>query len=255
MVPDAKIAITILQPLLDATSPASLAYWTTPNVILTLSGARAYCDGVFWDDDARSTLKSWVKEIEESFNSLNRICDLTVSGTSIAKAPSDDFYASFEIVSETGLRQVITQTTLLDDATFDTLIKQKTLKGLLEEMKLNLKEVKDLAKYNDEDINHIAFGILLGYPDSAIIGTVSGWQVDDPFAEPLIRADIRGASYYTCPQPVYDYPRELVSDPTINAHEQLWSKILRDYYDSDFHKNLEADSEFQLKLKELGSLR
>lgn len=42
--PTAQTAIDILERLKGNVGSATLAYWITPNSILTLSGARAYCD-------------------------------------------------------------------------------------------------------------------------------------------------------------------------------------------------------------------
>lgn len=89
-----------------------------------------------------------------------------------------------------------------------------------------------------------------------MLASVKGWGEDrDPFGEPDMPADIRGADYYICPQPVYSYPRSLAGEPDITRHEQLWSKILIGYYTSDFHKTLEKDEKFLEKAKEIGNLR
>lgn len=253
MKPDAETAISILGTLLEATEPAALAFWTTPNVILTLSGARAYCDGVYWDD-GNDLLEKWNKEIESSLATLSKVWSLTVSDTAIKQSRPGEKYASFEIISESGLRQVIEQTKLVDNTVLDILLKLSSLEELSKEITMRLRKQDKFKAYSDDNINHVAFGILLGYPDEAIVGSTKDWQEDDPFAEPLIRADIRGATYYICPQPIYDYPRRLVSDLEITTHEKLWSKILKDYYKSEFHRSLEADPGFRQKLRELGNL-
>lgn len=118
-----------------------------------------------------------------------------------------------------------------------------------------LKQDERFKHFNKENLNHVAFGILVGYPDKAILGSATEWEKDDPFAESLIDAAIRGSWYYICPRPVYSYPRRLVIDPDINTHERLWSKILKDYYKSEFHKQLEADKSFQQKLNRLKMYR
>jgi len=125
----------------------------------------------------------------------------------------------------------------------------------MHEMMSSLRKQYQFKDFDDEHINHIAFGIQLGYPDEAIVASVGDWQADDPFAEPLIQADIRSAAYYMCPQPVYHFSRSLAANPEIATHEQSWSKILKDYYTSDFHRSLEANAEFQQKAEELGNLR
>jgi hypothetical protein len=253
MKPDAKNAISILNALLEIGEARLLAYWTTPNVILTLSGARAYCDGVYWGN--MDLLKKWNGEIENSLEVLEHNWPLVLTETGIKAARPEENYASFELISEVGLRQAIGQTKLVDHTILEVLLQQASFKGLLKEMTQRLQEQSKFKDYSKENINDVAFGILLGYPDDAIVGSVIEWQKDDPFAEPLIDADIRGAGYYICPRPVYSYPRSLISSPAISENEQLWSKILKDYYTSDFHRKLEARADFQQKLKELGNLR
>lgn len=56
--------------------PALLAYWVTPNTVLTLSGVRAFADGVFWDDQQIGLLDQWRKEIEQSLAVLRNTTDL-----------------------------------------------------------------------------------------------------------------------------------------------------------------------------------
>jgi hypothetical protein len=255
MKPDAKIAIGILRSLQETGDFASLAYWTTPNVILTLSGARAFCDGVFWDDDNKGLLEAWSLEIDKSLKILRRNWNLTIADTGVREARPKENYASFDIISEPGLRHAIAQTKLLDSTILDTLLHQTSFEGLMHEMMAGLRIQERFKDFDDEHINHIAFGIQLGYPDAAILASVGDWQDDDPFAEPLIQADIRGAAYYLCPQPVYHYPRSLAANRQIIAHEQSWSGILKDYYTSEFHRSLEANAEFRQKLSEIGNLR
>jgi hypothetical protein len=50
---------------------------------------------------------------------------------------------------------------------------------------------------------------------------------------------------------VYIYPRPLVSDPEITAHEQLWSGILKDFYTSSLHQKLTKSPAFQNQITAL----
>jgi hypothetical protein len=249
--PSAKTAIDILSRLQDQTSPAMLAFWVTPNTILTLSGARAYCDGVFYNDD-KKILEVWTKEIADSIKALESITEIYFAETKINKTNTKENYAGYDVVMTPGLKYALEQTMLLGTSKHTLLTQNVKDKKLVDVLRSLLKENEQLRHFNKENLNHVAVGILVGYPDKAILGSVTEWEKDDPFAESLIDADIRGSQYYICPKPVYSYPRHLVTDPKINIHEQLWSSILKDYYTSDFHQILEKNSDFQKKVKALG---
>jgi len=254
--PSAQTAINILTRLQAKSQPAMLAYWVTPNSILTLGGARAYCDGVFYSEPrSKKVLQNWTEEIAGSIKVIKSITSIYCATASVAKTVTEEDYASYDVVTSQGLEHVLEQTRLLGPTKRDLLSRSVSAEKLLEKMRVLLKGKKALENFSDENLNHIASGILLGYPDQAILGSVTEWEKDDPFAEPLIDADIRGSGYYICPKPVYSYPRHLVNDPGIKTHEKLWSSILYDFYKSDFHTTLAANAKFQQKADQLGIVR
>ncbi len=245
--------IAILEKMKAELGSAPLAYWVTPNTILTLSGLRAYCDGVLWGN-SRGQLEGWLGEVEQSFTVLGRHIQVFSSDIGIQTARKEEDYTSYEIVFRPGLEKVLHETTLLTDPQ-SLLDGERSTLALLAAMRQQVSQHPACRTMDDEDLNHVAFGILVGYPDKAIIGYVK--DIDprkDPFAEQSIPADIRGAGYYQCPQPYYSYPLHMVTDPDITAHEQLWTSVLREYYHSDFHKELEADEAYKTKLVELDML-
>lgn len=255
MNPSFQSAIAILQQVQEHCGNAALAYWTTPNTILTLSGARPYCDGVFWDDDNKGLLPTWQKEIDESLEVIKACSRVAAAEAEIKEARPGESYAGYDLLFEDGLRYVLMQTKLVDENIYDRLIGAGGMKEMLGVLQSELLKRLQGDGYNSEHVKDIAFGLLLGYPDKAMLQSVKKFGEDrDPFGEPDMPADIRGADYYICPQPVYSYPRSLAGDKDIISHEQLWSKVLKDYYSSDFHKALEKDSAFQGKAKEIGNI-
>lgn len=252
--PTAQTAIDILERLKDKVGAAALAYWVTPNSILTLSGARAYCDGVFYHSSKRQ-LAEWATEMTQSLEALQSLTDIYFAEAKIDKSTSKENYAGYDAVFTQGLKFVLDNSELLKDGKHELIEQRLSGEKLVEAICLLLKADERFKQYSKENLSHIAFGILVGYPDKAILGSVSDWEKDDPFAEPLIDADIRGSWYYICPRPVYSYPRHLVNDTDINTHEQLWSTILRDFYTSSFHETLAKDHGFKSKAKELGLYR
>lgn len=259
MRPDANLAIKALSPLREQLGPQYLAYWVLPNVILTLSGARAYCDGVFWDNDEEDVLRKWGQEIAESAAIIKKGSKVLWSEQGIKEARPGEKYAGYDFIFEAGLLYVLTNTSLLSGALVDQLKHCATAEDFSKLMVDNLRSQTKFENLSAENLNDIAFGILVGYPDKAIVESVKSWQDEqdesNAFSESLMDADIRGANYYICPQPVYSYPRHLVNDSTITANEKLWSSILKDYYTSDFHQSLESETTFQQRMQELGNLK
>lgn len=249
--PSADQAITLLKQLKDRTSPAMLAYWVTPNTILTLSGARAFCDGVFYGP--RKSREKWCLDIDRSLDIMSQLVSIYASEVESASNPAGEDFAGYLLVTEPGLDYSLRQTNLVDIDT-ELLMQQenRSWSSLITNMQNAVADAKlpDIA--TDQMENDVAFGILLGYPDKAMLSTVPSYSQQDSFRPRLIDADIKGADYYPCPQPVYSYTRELVRDTQIIDHEALWSQILQDYYTSDFHKGLEQDKSFADQCLSLG---
>lgn len=254
MEPDANHAIDLLAKMRDQLGASYLAYWALPNVILTLSGARSYCDGVFWNKSDEQ-LKSWQHEIDTSINFITSQASVIWQEAKISENPDGYNYAGYNLLLADGLRYRLANTGLLKTTTFGQLANLASAEAIDDVLKKDLSDQARFKHFSDENLSHMAFGILVGYPDEAIVGAADYWQnrETDPFTEQLVEADIRGGAYYQCPQPGYLYPRHLVNDSEINANEQLWSKILKDYYTSSFHKSLEVDNAFQQKSKEIGN--
>lgn len=255
MKPNVSRAIEVYGAISRQLGPQYLAYWVLPNTVLTLSGARAYCDGVFWDEENKDLLEVWRKEIAESMEVAKRQTSIIWSEVSVERLLSGQKYTNFELITKDGLRYTLEHTNLLGVVPFDEVEVRASVQDICDMLVTILRSRPKYREYSAQRLHHIAFGIVLGYPDEAILGTALGWGEDGPFAERSIDADIRGASYYTCPQPVYSYPRHLIDVPAIIKHEKLWSGLLKEYYQSDFHRALEKDGDFQRKMGELGNLR
>jgi hypothetical protein len=255
MTPSADNAVEVLEKLKASCGPELLAYWVLPNVIVTLSGARAYCDGVFWGDARKGSLEVWNHEIGETLQTIKNTTPVIFSEYGTQNNPKGENFSSYEIIFEVGLKYVLSKTKLLNNVTRDDLTSLNDAKQIIKIITTDLKNRPRFNNFKPENLEHMAFGILVGYPDIAITESVLLWEKDDRLGQSLVDADIRGASYYDCPQPVYSYPRHLANDKEIKANEDLWSKILSDYYNSTFHKSLESDPTFMAKMKELGNLR
>ena len=248
--PSSKTAITTMQLVLDNLGPAFCAYIALPNAILTLANARGFADGVFYHQD-KTVLKQWQNEMRQLFAFLKKHRDF-IYVTEIITNPSGEWYVGYDFMNPDGLRATLSTYTFINEADVESLIPFNSLVTLTENFMHYLTHNKALMTNYSEHINDITSGVILGYPEKSILSTVT--RLDKPtdeFPEQLIQANIRGADYYPCPQPIYDYPRKLVNDPEIKKHENLWSTILQDYYTSPLHKKLIKDPLFDAKIKAL----
>ena len=104
--PSAETAINILTKLKEQTSSAALAYWIAPNSVLTLSGARAMCDGVYYATSryGNKQLSAWTKEIQDSIEILSSITAVYLSQSGIDKtSTTKEKYTRYELLSLKGL--------------------------------------------------------------------------------------------------------------------------------------------------------
>jgi predicted heme/steroid binding protein len=72
MKPNIDRVIEIFSAISQQLGPQYLAYWALPNTVLTLSGARAYSDGVFWGNDNKDLPEEWNEEIAESMEIVKK---------------------------------------------------------------------------------------------------------------------------------------------------------------------------------------
>ncbi|MGH7237951.1 MAG: hypothetical protein ACREGF_05440 [Candidatus Saccharimonadales bacterium] len=253
MLPDVQQAISVIADIVDKNGAGSAGYWVMPNVILTLSGARSFCDSVFYSRNAAQRAK-WLAGIKQTMLVVEQHLNLRYYIIEDAKNNQGYPYVGYDLVTEQGLEKLSKQTKLLSN---DIQIAGKTAKKILADIMENLASNANLQGLSKTNLQHVAFGLMLGCPDVAVVEAAKFWQKEDEspnqenLDEDLIDAKIQGAGFYPCPQPIYAYPRRLITNPEIVAHEQLWSKILKDFYASDFHKNLAKNPAFQKQITAL----
>lgn len=246
--PSVQNTLLQLQQVYDELGATHLAYLVAPNVILTLSGCRPMADGVYYSKDA-TLRQQWLEEMRVAIRRLDTPWSKVYEDTN----PMGDTYATFDILMWSGLEWVLSQTTLLSRQQKQTILSKSLDENIQKTLLTMLAESSDIKHIPSDAHGHIATGILLGYPDTAILGAVAAWENSNSSADlSLVPASITHAHYYDCPQPVYDYPKSLENDPSIIAHQQLWNHILEEFYSSSFHKMLLQDKIFRAKVSELG---
>ncbi len=131
MEPNAQKVITILEELRQKLGPAHVAFWALPNTVLTLSGARAYCDGVFWDNDKQNLLETCDREIVEAVAVIKAKFPVVTTETGIEVVRKTEKYASYELILDEGLKYVLGQTHLYEVADLERLKLQHTAAELI----------------------------------------------------------------------------------------------------------------------------
>lgn len=101
-------------------------------------------------------------------------------------------------------------------------------------------EGKILSDY--EDIIHVLVGITKGYPDVAI-NDMSEW-VKNKRQSPSTYSDIPYVSLYKGAEPNFLYNPDHKDDPSIINTVNQWGNILKDFYSSPWHQQLQKDPVF-----------
>jgi hypothetical protein len=247
---NAKIAINTMQLVADNLGAAFCAYIVPPNAVLTLANGRGFADGVFYHP-SRTVLKQWQQEMRQLFAFLKKHRSF-IYVTEIIPNPGDQWYVGYDFMNPDGLRATLPSYSFIDAAMIEKMVQHDSLVTLVENLMHQLSQQSTLVNKYAPHLEDITSGVILGYPEKAILSTVTRFdKPTDEFPEQLVQANIRGADYYPGPQPLYDYPRKLIDDPEIKKHEDLWSAILHDYYTSPFYKALARDAAFATKIKAL----
>jgi hypothetical protein len=250
--PKAESAIRRLTPVAEKLGPRYAAFFVLPNVVLTLAGARTYADGVFYHPESIKQAEIWRDEIAKGLRVLQEAEPMAVR---VSIKPSlGQQMVSYDMLLQQNIESIFGNYSWMDAIDRSIVLRAQFDFKLFDRLTAVIAG-KDLgkgfdppARRSDEVNSHVMTGMLLGYPQPAIQDALTTDR-SGPFAPVLVDADIRGAAYYRCPQPVYQYGRGLVKNPLINAHEKLWSGILEDFYSSSFHKNLAADPEFAAQIE------
>ncbi len=147
--PSAKTAVDILIKLQKEVGSATLAYWVTPNSILTISGARAYCDGVFYHS-SKKQLAEWTAEMAHSIEALQSLTDIYFAEVKVDKSTSKKSYAGYDVVFTQGLQFVLDNTHLLNDRKYEVVQQRLSVEKLVEAICLLLKQDERFKQYSFE---------------------------------------------------------------------------------------------------------
>jgi hypothetical protein len=245
-----------------------LAYLVGPNMVLTLSGERALGDGVYWfkkEADAESTLKELEvlkKVVLKHLDGVNFFC----SRFENQNVP-DQIGLEYTILYKSGLANALSSTELLPAESISHLLESADKMSEQSLHQLVVGELEKDARWDRMSIGDrsaMADGVQLGYPDKAILSCIANnfnyhdrernFFVDgsaNHHYEELVDAEIKFSRYIDCPEPRYSYARSMINDEDIKEHERRWSKVLEDFYTSDYFIELGKDPGFRRKIDKL----
>lgn len=217
-----------------------LPYLLSSDTVLTLSGVRAFDTYITFEGIDNSV----VTELQKTFAQHG----FTLESESSEYEDTVDF---FYLVNHAAMQVLPAQYTF--DGWFNphppytvermhmwTYHIERTLFNLMADGKLP----KEWLPYH-LSAHHIRFGILLGYPGEAIacecwMDVLGEKQMPNALTAPLAYCDAYDAAW-----PAYDYTDDVKDNPHILAHQKLWSDILTEVYESDWHKELQNTDEFK----------
>lgn len=205
-------------------------------------------DGVFYTNDVALRAK-WQQELHAAVKLFEKTQPELMIDVGSQTNPMGRTYVSYDALFVPGLEHALHQTKLLNDADKTKLLHKPITSESLGPMTKLLKHHPHTKEFDEETLGHVAMGILLGYPDKAIVGALQARMQGASFV-PF--AHIKYADFYHCPQPIYERPDTLKHDTSIKKHEHDWSTLLKDFYMSDFHKALAKDPAFVDKAKQIG---
>lgn len=94
-----------------------------------------------------------------------------------------------------------------------------------------------------EALNHLIIGLLLGYPDQALLDL---YNVNiRKNLDVLVPSEIPYANYYDNPQPNFSHLPEHKNEESIVKIKKSWGHLLKDFYTSSWHKSIAKDPYFR----------
>jgi hypothetical protein len=217
-----------------------LPYFLSSDIVLTLSGVRAFDTYITFEGLESSTVSQFRHILAKEGLTL-------ASETSEYEDPVDFYY----LVNHDALQAIPTQYAFkgwfnpnppytierMHDWTYHI---ERTLNNLMADEKLPKAWLADhLSAHN------IRFGILLGYPGEAI---ACGCWMDVLGEKQMPGARSSAIAYhdaYDAAWPTYYFTDAVAGNANIQAHQQLWSEILTEVYESHWHLALSNDKDFK----------
>ena len=94
------------------------------------------------------------------------------------------------------------------------------------------------------DLMSILQGINKGYPD-IVIYDFAKWEAEGGGAEKIVSVQIPYVDIYEAPHPTYIVSPEHLEDPEVRRNIEEAGKILKEFYESDWHQRVSREPDFK----------
>lgn len=222
-----------------------------PNVILLISGMKGYAD------------IPWVKLDKEKIKELelanSRLENLGLEIIFPKKLAGDSIISGITIVNFKGIERKSKITRIPGVPQYDSKLGEDGLMTWYRKFDSSLKEAQKTGKIQKAvDLEIFFEGIIFGYPDQAIIDFEKCLRTGNIHKD-LLGADIISsipeARKYQGAVPEFDYYLENKGNQEIVEYILRARKILSDFYQSDWFKELSRRQEFQKSRKSAAQIK
>lgn len=212
-----------------------------PNVILAISGIKGYAD------------IAWVKlnqdEIKKFELANERLSNLGLKVVYPKRIKGDSEIRSIALENFKGVERKTRTTKIPGVITYESSSGNTGLMNWYRNINDSLKEAQKAGKISEEvDLEILFEGIILGYPDQAILDFEKCYRTGN-VRKDLLPADIIStipeAKKYPGAVPEFDYYPEHKDDPEIVEYISKARRILEEFYQSDWFKEMSQTQEFQ----------
>ena len=206
-----------------------------PSMVLTLSGARGL---TAWNGTWRGATLEDAMRLEE----LDRF--LVPRGISLQ--PGSDFLkgeGSVDVIHLAGVERVTRSSFIPATMAYHA---SSGWRGFYTWRDAQLKAY-DRQRPVPVEAYHVLCGILLGYPDRAVLGYLGAGALGN---ERSISADIPYSNYYECGMPTFQFLPEDLDDPGILDKIHEWGELLRGIYEHPWMRDLDSNREFRQARRE-----
>jgi len=219
----------IVKEIYDSLGPRLGSYFVESNVVLTIAGARGHTE--FYIDYPRP-------DDDEKLRSLNGMLEPRGLKISRGTAIHDGTLLMVGIESLKGYERVSKLTAFSFYRPFDA---SQGWDGL-DEWSVELNKRARQEGISDDDLLNITCGVRYGYPDIAIRDFLS-WLASSKELK-YVTSSIPFAGRYKCAEPNFIFLPEHRNNAAIKSTVDLCGTILRDFYDSPWHREREKDPVF-----------
>lgn len=236
--PSSKTALDRLKIIQRQLGPDT-AYFIEPNMVLSLADARGFGDQLTYYD--REETREKIQTALEKARAIEEDLDCRIFIESKSNRVGES-WIGYELLNPSGFEWSLAKSKIVAISPPKKFNSKAEYENWYVDLRKAVSEAHPEWVDNEAILNDVCYGLILGYPDAAIFSIL---EDNEENHSEYIDANIKYADFHLCPQPVYSYHKSLKNTPEISEHENLWSNILTEVYESDWYRDLAADSLFK----------